>query len=687
MKVTYFTCTVLAFVSIVDADAGSPMSKVFEMLSDLQKKTIAEGADAQKVYDEFKHWCNDRSANVGFEIQTGKAEVEELSATIEKETSKITAYTTKVEDLSASISKSEADLSAAANIRKSETADFEAEEKELSDVIATLERAIAVLKRELQKGSASLLETKGIQSISKAMEAMVNASVLSSADASRLLSLSQTAQASEEDDSADAQSAPDPASYQSHNDGIIGTLENLLDKAQAQLEQARKTEAADSHHFEMLKQSLEGEIAAGQRDLDATKRSIAECQEAKATAEGDLAVTSADLKEDTDTLNTVHHDCESAAEDFQAETKSRGDALNALAQAKKVLGDALPAAAHTYGAALDQAFFLQLAEKKEEAQVPAHFEAVRFIRDLARKEHSTALAQLASKMSSVLRFGASAGDPIAKVKTLISEMIAKLEKDALADLTHKGFCDKETSETKSKKDEKSYAITKLSTKVDSMTAQSAKLKEAIATLQKELAELASAQVLMEQVRSEEKALYSKNTEEMEAGITGIQRALSILRDYYGQGSQSQGSSKEAGGKILSLLEEVESDFTRGLTEIEVAETTAAKEYEKTSTMNKIATAAKQKDVGYKAKEAASLAKSAAEASSDRDGVQAELDALFQYLDKLGKMCIAKTEPYAERKARQDAEIAGLKQALALLEGEAVLLQKSSKKAFRGSQLN
>merc|ERR1719271_1148838 len=109
---------------------GSPVSKIFEMLADLQAKVIKEGEEAQKKYDEFAEWCEDRSKNVGFEIKTGKAEVEDLGAAIEKEASKQTALSTKIEELSGSIAKDEADLSAATKIRAEEAADFAAEEKE-----------------------------------------------------------------------------------------------------------------------------------------------------------------------------------------------------------------------------------------------------------------------------------------------------------------------------------------------------------------------------------------------------------------------------------------------------------------------------------------------------------------------------------------------------------------------------
>merc|ERR1719478_412340 len=189
-----------------------------------------------------------------------------------------------------------------------------------------------------------------------------------------------------------------------------------------------------------------------------------------------------------------------------------------------------------------------------------------------------------------------------KAKALVTGMIAKLEKEAQADVSHKGFCDKETSETKSKKEEKTYDVSKLTTKIDSMNAKSAKLKEQVAALQGELQELASAQAEMEKIRSEEKALYIKNSGEMKSGISGVQKALSVLRDYYAQEDKSHSAAGGAGGRIIGLLEVVESDFTKGLTEMEVAESTAVKEYERTSHMNKLANSSKDKDLEYKAKE-------------------------------------------------------------------------------------
>jgi len=605
-----------------------------------------------------------------------------LKATIEEETSSSAALESKIEDLSNDIKSDQADLDAATKIREKEAADFAAEEKELTTVIDMLERATSILSKEMAKSGASMLQLKSASSITEALSVMVQASVLSSADASRLTALVQTQQGDSDSD----MGAPAAQVYEGHSDGIIGTLEGLTEKAEGQLDKARKTESTAVQNYQMLKQSLMDEIKFANKDMDKAKKGLAESQEKKAGAEGDLEVTSKDLDEDIKTKSTLHQDCMNAAEEFELSTKSRGEELNALATAKKIIKESTGGAAgQSYG--LNQVSFLQV----ERAQVAsgadlAKFEAVRFVRDLARKSKAPALAQLASRMASAMRLGAAAGeDPFAKVKGLITDMISTLESEAEEDANQKAYCDKEMSETTAKKDELTAESDKLSTKIAQDKAASAKLKEEVATLQKELADMAKAKADADKLRAEEKATYEKNSAEMELGIEGVKKALSVLKEYYAKADKSHDSAEGAGSGIIGLLEVAESDFTKGLTEMTAAEETAAADYEAYCKEDEIATATKQKDVEYKTKEAAGLDKNVAELSTDLQAVTDELTAVLEALDKLKEMCVAKAEPYAERKARREAEIAGLKEALQILEGEAVLLQKTAKHTLRGTR--
>merc|ERR1719443_625040 len=314
-----------------------------------------------------------------------------------------------------------------------------------------------------------MVQLQSARNVAQALTVMVEATSISSADSSKITALLQNTQ--EAADSSDEMGAPAAAVYEGKSGGIIETMQDLYEKAEAQLGEARATETKAVQAYQMLASSLKDEIKYAQKDLDGAKKALGASNEAKATAEGDLSVTSSDLAEDEKALSTLHHDCMTGAEDFEAETKSRGEELKALATAKKIIQEA------TSFAQTDS--FLQTSMSS--GADLAKFEAVRFVRDLAQKQKSTALAQLASRMAVAIRSSEGSSDPFAKVKGLISNMIEKLLKEAEADATEKAYCDKEMAETETKKADKEAAIEKLSTSIDSMTAKSAKLKEEVDT--------------------------------------------------------------------------------------------------------------------------------------------------------------------------------------------------------------
>merc|ERR1719247_2845146 len=127
----------------------NPIEKILQMITDLQGKVLAEAADVQKTYNEYAEFCEDRAQALGFEIKTGKGQVAELTSTIEANTATITSLESKIEELSSDISSDESDLKAATGIREKEAADFAAEEKELEEVIDSLERAVSILTKEM----------------------------------------------------------------------------------------------------------------------------------------------------------------------------------------------------------------------------------------------------------------------------------------------------------------------------------------------------------------------------------------------------------------------------------------------------------------------------------------------------------------------------------------------------------
>merc|ERR1719297_281553 len=368
---------------------------------------------------------------------------------------------------------------------------------------------------------------------------------------------------------------------------------------------------------------------------------------------------------------SLHENCVAKAEAFEAETRSRGEELAALAKAKALIEEAIGGAAS----------FLQRTMLTSGRDLHK-FEAVRLVRDLAQKVHSGALVQLASQMTMAMQ----SGDAFEKVKGLISDMIARLESEAGADATKKAFCDKELAESNAKKSDKTDEITKLSTKIEQLSAKSAQLKEQVATLQSDLSKLAKAQAEIDQLRSNEAATFADSKAELEKGIAGLKAALKVLNEYY-SGGKAHAAAEGAAGGIISLLEVAEADFSKNLAEITSDEEAAVAAHEKATKENEIEKTTKDQDVKYKVQESSDLDKTAGELGDDRAGVQAELDAVQEYLTKIEGQCIAKAETYGERAEKRAAEIAGLKQALEILESETAFVQRrTSRRTLRGGRL-
>jgi len=545
------------------------------------------------------------------------------------------------------------------------------------ETVDILSRAVMILERELGKGAALAQMQQTMPGVLDSLRALVNAAKIRSADTVKLTALLQSQQEAANDDHEDDMmlGAPDPAAYKSKSGGIVDTIKSLLEDSEAELADSRKKEMTSKHNYELLKVELDDAIAFSNKQLDKAKKAKAEAAEVKGVAEGDLAVTMKGLSESSNQLASIHHDCMTKAEEFEITTQDRGAELKALAQAKKIIIEATGGAASLTQTA---AAFLQLSSSSS-SQAHAELvnqEAVKFVRDLAYKLHSPALTQLAQRLQAAARYAARYGtrqgeDPFAKVKELVKVMIEKLLKEAQQEAAQKGFCDKEMSETKMKKDDLGDDIEKLTTKIDKWTAESAKLKDEVKTLQKELADLAESQAEMSKIRGEENGEYKANKAEMEQGLEGIKLALKVLREYYGDASKSG-----AGGGIISMLEVIEADFTKGLEGMITEEDSAAAMYKEQTQANDISKTTKRQDVKYKTKEAEQLDNSIAEATSDRGGLETELKAVLEYYDSIKKQCIAKPESYEDRKKRREAEIAGLKEALEILSGGAVFLQNS-----------
>lgn len=689
----------VSLVGSACAEQTNPLAKVLDLMEDLTVKVTADGEEADKAYNGYFEWCDDTAKEAGFQIKSGKNSKIKLTAKINEMDSNIEDCGTKIEELAGVIGQDENELKGAVAVRAKEHADFVAAEQEMDEAVGTLSRAIGALEKEMAKGGsfAQLEQSKNLPALLQALGAIVDAAGFSGSDKAKLVAMVQTHQADQDDDEDDDAGAPAAAVYKSKSGGIVDTLDDMKDKAEEQLGDLRKAESSAKHNYEMLNQGLLDAVSGNKKDMDEQKSKKSASQEAKGTAEKDFTNTEKDLKGAQELLTKTQSECIRSAADHETSLRGRKDELAVLAKAKKILQE------NTGDAEKNQNSFIQVSSssKVRSRSDVARQNVLSVLHGLAKEQHSTALAQLASRVSAIMKYGSNA-DVFGKVKGLIGDMIAKLEKEASEEADEKAFCDEELAKTKPKNEDLADEVGKLTTGIEQAASRSASLKEEVKVLQEELASVARQQKDIDDVRTSENAAFSKSQAELQKGLSGVGGALDVLRDYYAkdegesllqdtatdfmhQPAPPQGHKKAtgAGGGIIDILEIVESDFATNLAQIESEESVEVSSHEEATQENKITKTRKDQDVKYKTGEFKSLDNKIASLTSDRATVNGEKDAVGQYLRQLKNRCIAKPSTYEERAKRRTAEIAGLKQALEILESEAAFMQRS-RRGLRGT---
>jgi len=622
----------------------SPVQKVIELLDGLKGKVQADLEAEEKLMGEYTAWCDDEDNKKTDALRMNKRTVNDLQASIQDSDARIGVLTSEIETLASKISTADADLKSASFIRKGENGDFSKTEKELSETIDTLSRATVLLGR----GQSFLQNGKGLGALANGLSKVIEATWVNSAQRSVVQSLIQS-ETSADDEDLSLQPQATAAAFTSQGGGILDTLKDMQEKAEGTLTESRQTEMKANHAFEMLKQSLETELKANKDRMSAASTEKSATEQALNEAQTQLSATQNTVNSDTKYLADLNQNCAAKSAEWETRQKSAADEQAVIAKAKEILSEGVKV-------------FLQMVSSDVEDEQRAQVSKI--LKDLATKDHVYALSQLAS---------AARSDPFGKVRGLIENMIDRLAKEAAEEADGKAFCDTEISKSRAKQADLSAKLDMHGARIEKATAGIAELKAQTKGLTEQMAEMDASQAEATKVRQEENEVYVKASADYKDSTDAVANAIQVLQAYYSQGSFIQqapefGSGKtDIAGTIVSMLEVAESDFTRLLAEADASESAAKTAHEKLAHENAVARAANEQEVKGNEDEVKALEMSLLNYKEDKSASSKELDAVMDYLEKLKPQCESKVMSYAERKNRREEEIAGLKEALEILE--------------------
>jgi hypothetical protein len=316
--------------------------------------------------------------------------------------------------------------------------------------------------------------------------------------------------------------------------------------------------------------------------------------------------------------------------------------------------------------------------------------------------------------------------PVSKVITLLKDMLKQLEKEAEEDeeIYDKMAC---WCETNDKEKTKSIAdaearIADLTTKIEELTAMSARLNTEIKNLEKEVAANQAALDKATSIREKELAEFNAEEKDLLGSISALKAAITVLskhhggaflqvprshvlgiaatlqhemqkhatlldgvltrserraasafiqapEDYFDAAPTFKQSYAPQSGEIFGILRQMKETFESNLSASQKEELANQKAYEDLKAAKEEQIAAGQTQIDTKTQELADTDEKNAQAKEDISDTRASLSADEQFLMMLKEKCQMTDQEWEERQKTRQLEMQACSKALAILSGD------------------
>eukprot|EP00746_Dinoflagellata_sp_MGD_P160807 gnl/MRDRNA2_/MRDRNA2_87729_c0_seq1.p1 gnl/MRDRNA2_/MRDRNA2_87729_c0~~gnl/MRDRNA2_/MRDRNA2_87729_c0_seq1.p1 ORF type:complete len:758 (+),score=258.32 gnl/MRDRNA2_/MRDRNA2_87729_c0_seq1:124-2397(+) len=708
-------------------DKGNSMiAKVIEMLGEEKDKIKVDLAAEETTMAEYMQWCDDTQTELFYGIKSAKAKIEELTAVITDSTAQLAALDEDIAELGNEIAERNTEIEESEAIRAKDHAEFLKVEEEQVAMVEELEEMGVALKKQiaaftqtpppvteapeeegafLQKKSPAaefdaFLQTKSntnqksntteksaaevkqehFERLQKALQEMVLATWVDPETKKRLQNFQKSGaflQAGEEPN-IDAHDGLPPGesaggamnAMVADNEKNLEMFEGLKGKAEESLQKLRDEETKRQGEHDIQMMTLKQAIALAENDLDDAKKEHGRISQEKAEAEEEKVDVEASMAADEKSLEETKQECDATSAAWAKRQEEAKAEMAAIEKAKEILASRVTVFIQVKLNELNKGDDIQQTVKQQKTRqvLITHF------RNLGNKLHSLAMLNLVT---------VAAQDPMANVKNLLTDLIAKLEKEAKEAADLHAFCQAEKKKTTAALEKKNMEIDKISTRIEMATSKKKELEELVASSSKEIAETEKVNAEATKLRTEQNANFVKVDADFSGAASAVDDAIDALQEYYGKsfiqmksktGTLSTqptfgGAKSDSAGGIIGILETMGEEFRKTVKENAATEREAVKAYETLMQENKVIISTKEAEIKGAESQIKSLDVSIKDNGADLKMVNKEKGAVEDYVEKLKPQCEGRVVPYEERKAKMEAEISGLKEGLAILESE------------------
>jgi len=703
----------LALWPVRDAVKLKGAGQIIKLIEDLNAEIEAQGQQEAEEYAQFAQWCKETDTEEEKEILKDGDEIQSLSAGIGSSTAMQTEKEADLTERQANQNQMADDLTAAVQRCSKARAEYEAASADASQATAHLKKGIDKMKAKmgamtLSEPSAPVAEAPAVaeapvNASAEVAEAPVSAAAPAGAEVAEAPEVAESPEAlsliSYTLTVADAMNlvpAPkrhavaaflqggakvdpsDPA-FKYHSTEITEILEQLLgdftNDAAARDKEWNETSTACSEEKDGLSEQMqdnmekitayEGEIQGFKKEVNQQRTGLVETQE--------------QLEGDETELKTTTAQCEAKAAEFDKRSKLQAKVLQAMNNVhdfftKKLAGSE---AADEIGEVGEGEALLQKGPNVAKAlltkatsflQVPPVKMLNKF---LAKGSTDTSQKSKAEQVISLLRVESDrlgspelaltgmkiAADHFKKARSIINDLIGKLNDEANAEISKNAWCKQQIGSAKHKRDKQTRKVQDLNAELKQLESTKEELETEIKELQKAIEETQAALRERTEMRANETEDYENTTSTLKTGISELNEAKAML-------------DKDAGGpqaKVIALMETIGNDFSNILAEAISGEKAAEadfKEYVRNTNAE-----IKSKEV-KKQMDEEDLRSTASSTATALDGLQTQMglvDNSLQLIEQLKPACIGGDALSQERLAKREEEISALRKALTVLD--------------------
>merc|ERR1740127_10978 len=254
-----------------DKEKNRPVTKVINLLKDMQAQLEKEQEEDEEVYEKVACWCETNDKEKTQAIADAEALITDLTSQIEEGTAESARLNTEIKNLEAEIAKNEEALAKATSIREKELAEFNAEEKDMLQSIGALKSAIVVLSKHhssfAQVKSEDLLNIAVTLKFQLYKHSDLLRGIITPSQKKAVAAFVQAP-----GDYFDAEPTF-KQSYAPQSGEIFGILKQMKETFENNLSASQKEEMANQAAYEDLKAAKLAEIAAGNEQKD-TRNSL-----------------------------------------------------------------------------------------------------------------------------------------------------------------------------------------------------------------------------------------------------------------------------------------------------------------------------------------------------------------------------------------------------------------------------